>query len=153
MVGNVAIRGRMGWLSEDQGLGTMSTHWFRLEHGSVRVLILWSPRNGFLHQASLGGGTCQGWGGGGMGEVMKVKLKRLALPSCEIQFSHLSNCCSLAQSCLVLWDPMGWSTPGFPVLHYLPKFVQFMTNESMMLSNHLISYCPHLLLPSIFPKI
>ena len=58
---------------------------------SVRVLILWSPRNGFLHQASLGGGTCQGWGGGGMGEVMKVKLKRLALPSCEIQFSHLSN--------------------------------------------------------------
>ena len=143
----------MGWLSEDQGLGTMSTHWFRLEHGSVRVLILWSPRNGFLHQASLGGGTCQGWGGGGMGEVMKVKLKRLALPSCEIQFSHLSNCCSLAQSCLVLWDPMGWSTPGFPVLHYLPKFVQFMTNESMMLSNHLISYCPHLLLPSIFPKI
>ena len=28
--------------------------------------------------------------------------------------------CSVAQSCLTLWDPMGYSTPGFPVLHHLP---------------------------------
>ena len=29
-------------------------------------------------------------------------------------------CCSVAQSCPTLCDPMGHSTPGFPVLHDLP---------------------------------
>ena len=34
-------------------------------------------------------------------------------------------CChSVAQSCLTLCDPMDCSTPGFPVLHYLPEFAQ-----------------------------
>ena len=32
--------------------------------------------------------------------------------------------CSVAQSCLTLWDPMDYSMPGFPVLHQLPEFVQ-----------------------------
>ena len=32
--------------------------------------------------------------------------------------------CLVAQSCLTLFDPMGCSTPGFPVTHYLPKFAQ-----------------------------
>ena len=32
--------------------------------------------------------------------------------------------CSVAQSCLTLWDPMDRSMPGSPVLHYLPEFVQ-----------------------------
>ena len=30
----------------------------------------------------------------------------------------------VAQLCPTLCDPMGCSTPGFPVLHYLPEFVQ-----------------------------
>ena len=33
-------------------------------------------------------------------------------------------CCSVVQSCPALCDPMDCSTPGFPVLHYLPEFVQ-----------------------------
>ena len=33
-------------------------------------------------------------------------------------------CCSVAQSCLTLCDPMNCSTPGFPVLHHIPEFVQ-----------------------------
>ena len=33
-------------------------------------------------------------------------------------------CCSVAKSCLTLCDPMDSSTPGFPVLHYLPEFAQ-----------------------------
>ena len=33
-------------------------------------------------------------------------------------------CCSFAKSCPNLRDPMDCSTAGFPVLHYLPKFVQ-----------------------------
>ena len=48
---------------------------------------------------------------------------------------------------------MNYSTPGFPVLHYLPEFAQIMSIESVMLSNHLIFCHPRLLLPSIFPSI
>ena len=33
-------------------------------------------------------------------------------------------CCSNAQSCLTLCILMDCSTPGFPVLHYLPEFAQ-----------------------------
>ena len=33
-------------------------------------------------------------------------------------------CCSIAQSCPTLCDPMDCSTPGSPVLHYLPKLAQ-----------------------------
>ena len=31
--------------------------------------------------------------------------------------------CSLARSCLTLFDSMHCNIPGFPVLHYLPEFV------------------------------
>ena len=34
------------------------------------------------------------------------------------------GCCSVAKLYLTLWDPMGCSIPGFPVLHYLPEFAQ-----------------------------
>ena len=33
-------------------------------------------------------------------------------------------CCSVAQSCPTLWDPMDCSMPDFPVLHHLPEFAQ-----------------------------
>ena len=33
-------------------------------------------------------------------------------------------CCSVAQSCPTLWDPMDCSMPAFPMLHYLPEFAQ-----------------------------
>ena len=35
-----------------------------------------------------------------------------------------SCCCSTAQSGPTLWDPKDCSTPGFPVLLYLPEFAQ-----------------------------
>ena len=34
------------------------------------------------------------------------------------------KCCSVPPSCPALCDPMDYSTPGFPVLHYLPEIVQ-----------------------------
>ena len=37
-------------------------------------------------------------------------------------------CCSAAQLCWTLCDPMDCSTPGFPVLHYLPEFAQTHVN-------------------------
>ena len=33
-------------------------------------------------------------------------------------------CCSVAQSCWTLCDPMDCRTPGFPVLHYVLEFAQ-----------------------------
>ena len=33
-------------------------------------------------------------------------------------------CCSVTQSCPTLCDPMDFSIPGFPILHYLPEFAQ-----------------------------
>ena len=33
-------------------------------------------------------------------------------------------CYSVAKSCPILCDPINWSTPGFPVLHYLLEFAQ-----------------------------
>ena len=57
--------------------------------------------------------------------------------------------------CLVRFfvDPMDCSMPGFSVLHYLMKFLKFMSIKSVMPSNHLILCHPLLLLPSIFSSI
>ena len=51
-----------------------------------------------------------------------------------------------------LCDPRDCSTPGFPVLHYLPSLLKLISIESVVPSNHLILCCPFLLLPSVFPS-
>ena len=50
-------------------------------------------------------------------------MYRVAL---DFYFSWFENisCCSVAKSCLTLWDPMNCSTPGSPVLQYLLEFAQ-----------------------------
>ena len=57
---------------------------------------------------------------------------------------------SVAQSCPTLCDPVNYSVPGFPVLHYLLESHYLISTESMMPSNHLILCFPLLLLPSTF---
>ena len=70
--------------------------------------------------------------------------------SCALRYHQFR---SVAQSFPALCDPMDCSTPGFPVLHYLPESARLMSIESVIPSNHLI-LCRHLLLlPSIFPSI
>ena len=45
--------------------------------------------------------------------------------SFSFSISPSNECfCSVAQSCLTLPDTMDCSSPGFPVLHYLPEFAQ-----------------------------
>ena len=61
--------------------------------------------------------------------------------------------CLVTHWCPTLCDPTDCSTPGFPVLHYLPGFAQTHAHESVMPSNHLILCHPLPLLPSIFPSI
>ena len=44
-----------------------------------------------------------------------------------IKFSvptHSVPSCSVSKSCLALCEPIDCNTPGFPVLHHLPEFVQ-----------------------------
>ena len=56
-----------------------------------------------------------------------------------------SCCCSVAKSCLTLCDLMDCSTPGFPVLHYLPKFAQthvHWVDDAIWLSHPLSSPSP-----------
>ena len=48
---------------------------------------------------------------------------------------------------------MDCSTLGFPVLHHLPEFVQFVYVHSVMPSNHLFLCRSLLLMTSIFPSI
>ena len=42
---------------------------------------------------------------------------------CEMECLH-SICCSVAQSCPTVCDPVGCSTPGLPVHHHLPELAQ-----------------------------
>ena len=60
---------------------------------------------------------------------------------------------SVAQSCLMLCDPMDCSTPGLPVHHLSWSLFRLMIIELVMTSNHLILCRPLLLPPSIFPSI
>ena len=61
--------------------------------------------------------------------------------------------CSVTKSWPTLCNPMNYSMPGSPVLHYLPVFIRFMSIELVIPSNHLILCFPLLLLPSVFPSI
>ena len=65
---------------------------------------------------------------------------------------HLLCCCSVAKLCLALHDLMDYSTPGFPVLHYLLEFAQTHVH---WVGDVIQSFHPllPLLLPSIFSSI
>ena len=62
-------------------------------------------------------------------------------------------CCLVAKSCPTICKPMDCSTPGFPVLYYLPEFAQTHVHRVSDAINHLNLCRPLLLLPSIFPSI
>ena len=62
-------------------------------------------------------------------------------------------CCSVAKSRLTLCDSTNFSKTGFLVLFISQRLLKLISVELVMPSNHLILYCPLLLLPSIFPTI
>ena len=56
-----------------------------------------------------------------------------------------SCCCSVAKSCPTHWDSMNCSTPGFPLLHYLPEFTQIHVHwvgDAIQPSHALLSPSP-----------
>ena len=87
----------------------------------------------------------------------KHLLKCICLITCILSFKilhlHLGNvyspvqlgaccCCSVAEFCLTLCDPMECNTPGFPSLTISQRQPNFVPNESVMPTNHLILCCP-----------
>ena len=62
-------------------------------------------------------------------------------------------CCSVAQSCPTLCNPMDCSTPGFPVFQISWILLKLMSIELVIPSDHLFLFHPLILLPSVFPNI
>ena len=52
---------------------------------------------------------------------MKIKIQKDFMLPCYVIFQLVS---SVAQSCLILCNPMDCNTPGFPVHHQLPEPAQ-----------------------------
>ena len=64
---------------------------------------------------------------------------------CERQLVISMVCCSFAMSSPTLCSPLDCSTPGFPVLHYLPEFAQtyvHWVSDAIQLSHPLLSPSP-----------
>ena len=78
-----------------------------------------------------------------------VAIRTVSEGSCELCWAL--RCCSVAQSCPTLCNPMDCSMLGFPVLYYPPDLLKLMCIELVMPSNGLILCRPFLLL-SIFPS-
>ena len=71
--------------------------------------------------------------------------------------SHLQVCCcSVAQSCPTLCDPMDCSMPGFLVLHHLPEFgqthVHCVDDAKFGLSIKKIFFCLRIMKKFVFRK-
>ena len=62
-------------------------------------------------------------------------------------------CCSIAQSCLTLCNPMDCARQASLSLTISPSLPRFMSIASVMPSSHLILWYPLFFLPSIFPSI
>ena len=73
--------------------------------------------------------------------------------NCSFREWILDHCCSVAQSCPALCDPMDCSTPGFLSFTISWSLLKLMSIELLMPSSHLIRCPPHLLMPLIFPSI
>ena len=64
----------------------------------------------------------------------------------EELFKYLCRyCCSVTNLCPARCDPMGCSTPGFPVLHYFQEFAQihvYWVGDAIISSSAtLFSFC------------
>ena len=73
-------------------------------------------------------------------------------PSTVSSYKLKIDCCSLTVVSDSLWSH-GWSMPGFLSFTVSWSLLQFMSIESVLLSNRIILCCPLFLLPSIFSSI
>ena len=90
-----------------------------------------------------------------MGDICFKTVVAMWTKSHIIDFCNEWNfcCCSVSQSRPTPWDPMDYSTPGFPIPHHLLEFAQVHIHcigDDVQASHPLT---PLHLLPSIFPSI
>jgi len=86
-----------------------------------------------------------GKGAESLPKEITAEFKGLAFEAIWSWTSVIYCCCSVAKSCPTLCDPMDCSTPGFPVLHYLPEFTQthvHLTSDFNQSSHPLLSPFP-----------
>ena len=81
--------------------------------------------------------------------ISLLNISKYIPPPLIIQLS----CCSATKSRLTFCDPMDCKTPGFLSFTISQSLLKVMSTESVMPVNHLILYCPLLLLTSIFSSI
>ena len=85
--------------------------------------------------------------------VFRDQFPIMNLLFCEIIYmpfyTYLHSCCSVAESCLTLWNPMDCSTPGFPVLHCAQTHIHCI--DDAIQPSHPLS--PPFPPSSIFPSI
>ena len=108
----------------------------------VSTLVRESPVTLLQHHFSSSGFVTLGTFGGT--NLKRLPSSQLDMIPCSRQLVQFS---SVAQLCLTLCDSMNRSTPGLPVHHQFrssPKPI-----DLVMPSNHLILFCPLLILPSI----
>ena len=74
--------------------------------------------------------------------VPLLNLKELLTTIAMTVVTYVVVHCSAIRLCPTLRDPMDCSTPGFPLLHYVPEFAQIHAIESVMPNNQLILCCP-----------
>ena len=60
------------------------------------------------------------------GNLVSYNLKETGIYG--VKFIPTMLLLSVHQWCLILCDSMDYSTPGFPVLHYLPEFAQTLVH-------------------------
>ena len=86
--------------------------------------------------------------------IIKIRTHIMIWPgSCLFQIYPVLSSAQFTQLCLTLCNPMDCSMQSSLSITNSRSLLKLMSIESVMPSNHLILYCPLLLLPSIFPII
>ena len=147
---------RMGWFDLLAVEGTLKS---LLQHHSSKPSILWLSAFYIVqlsHPYMTTGQTVTLTRQSFVSKIMSLlfnMLSRLVIAFLPRMWTHSKQCCcSVAQSCLTLCDPMNCSTRDSLSFTIFTSLFKLMSIESMMPSNHLILCRPLLLLPSIFPS-
>ena len=82
--------------------------------------------------------------------LLRYNFHTINVPILNVQFSQFSW---VAQSCPTLWTPWTAAHQASMSITNSWSLNKLISIQSMMPSKHLICYCPHLLLPSVFPSI
>ena len=139
--------------------GVDNTGAFTTPHGQIALGKIPLPDSGecesraglYLKASEVGGERNLAVGRSHVLEHVSLRC----LPLCKNFWrfrSGLTCCCCSFPKLSLTFDPMDYSTQASLSFSISWSLLRFMSTESVMPSNHLILFCPLLLLPSIFPS-